>query len=80
MKALLDTHIILWALTEDKKLPQKAKEIISRRDIEIYYSTALYGRMYSFCIIATEKMNMQNRWKSDVQNTTQTIRRKKWIR
>lgn len=40
MKALLDTHIILWALTEDKKLPQKAKEIISRRDIEIYYSTA----------------------------------------
>lgn len=40
MKVLLDTHIILWALAGDEKLPQKAKMIISQRDNEIYYSTA----------------------------------------
>lgn len=40
MKALLDTHIILWALTNDSRLPLKVKEIISQRDNEIWYSTA----------------------------------------
>ena len=40
MKVLLDTYIILWALTDNEKLPQKAKMIISRKDHEIYYSTA----------------------------------------
>lgn len=40
MKVLLDTYIILWALTDNEKLPQKAKMIISRKDNEIYYSTA----------------------------------------
>ena len=40
MKALLDTHIILWALTNDSRLPLKVKEIISQCDNEIWYSTA----------------------------------------
>lgn len=40
MKVLLDTHIILWAIAGDEKLPQKAKMIISQKDNEIYYSTA----------------------------------------
>lgn len=40
MKALLDTHIILWALTEDKKLPQRARLILSQKENEIWYSTA----------------------------------------
>lgn len=40
MRILLDTHIILWALTGDERLPQKAVSIISKRDNEIYYSTA----------------------------------------
>ena len=40
MKALLDTHIILWALTNDYRLSPKAREIISHRDNEIWYSAA----------------------------------------
>ena len=40
MKVLLDTYIILWALTDNEKLPQKANMIIYRKDNEIYYSTA----------------------------------------
>lgn len=40
MKVLLDTHIILWALTNDERLPQKARMIISQGENEICYSTA----------------------------------------
>ena len=39
MKILLDTHILLWALADDRRLPPKAKEIILREESEIYYST-----------------------------------------
>lgn len=40
MKVLLDTHIILWAVTDDERLPEKARFIISQSENEIYYSTA----------------------------------------
>ncbi len=40
MKVLLDTHIILWALSDDKRLSEKAKTIILSEENEIYYSTA----------------------------------------
>lgn len=40
MKILLDTHIILWALTNDERLPQKAGMIISKTENEIWYSAA----------------------------------------
>lgn len=39
MKYLLDTHIILWALLDDKNLDKKAKELILNKNNEIYYST-----------------------------------------
>lgn len=35
MRVLLDTHILLWALTEDPKLPEDAKKIISDVNNEI---------------------------------------------
>lgn len=38
MKILLDTHMLLWALTDDPKLPQKAREIIEQDENDIYYS------------------------------------------
>lgn len=40
MDLLLDTHILLWALTDDPKLPQEAKEMIQDEKNEIFYSTA----------------------------------------
>ncbi len=38
MNLFLDTHILLWALTEDIRLPVKAKEMILDENNAIYYS------------------------------------------
>lgn len=38
MKLLLDTHMLIWLLNGDTKLPKKAKELIMQEDNEIYYS------------------------------------------
>lgn len=38
MNILLDTHILLWTLSNDMKLPKKARKIIENEENEIYYS------------------------------------------
>lgn len=38
MKILLDTHILLWAISNDIKLPEKARKLIENEENEIYYS------------------------------------------
>lgn len=40
MKLLLDTHIILWALDDNPKLPSKARTLIIDTNNDIYYSSA----------------------------------------
>ena len=40
MKVLIDTHIILWAITDSEKLPNTARKILLSFDNEIFYSTA----------------------------------------
>ena len=40
MNILLDTHILLWALTGDSKLPQLANDLISDNNNLVYYSIA----------------------------------------
>ncbi|MBI5100303.1 MAG: type II toxin-antitoxin system VapC family toxin [Nitrospirae bacterium] len=40
MKLLLDTHIALWAITDDPKLPQSALALIMSADNEITVSAA----------------------------------------
>ncbi|MCQ2611322.1 MAG: type II toxin-antitoxin system VapC family toxin [Treponema sp.] len=40
MNIILDTHIIIWFLTGDERLSQKALELIQNPDNEIYYSHA----------------------------------------
>ncbi len=39
MNILLDTHILIWALNEDPRLPDKAKELILDEDNAVYYSS-----------------------------------------
>ena len=39
MNLLLDTHILIWALNDDERLPEKAKEMILDADNVIYYSS-----------------------------------------
>ncbi len=38
MQYLLDTHILLWALTDDEKLTQTAKKIITNIDEDCFIS------------------------------------------
>ena len=40
MKLLLDTHIILWALDDNPKLSEQAKDLIMDADNDVYYSAA----------------------------------------
>lgn len=40
MKLLLDTHIILWALNDNPKLSDLAKNLILNEENDIYYSAA----------------------------------------
>lgn len=39
MNLLLDTHILIWALNDDARLPKKAKEMILDPDNAVYYSS-----------------------------------------
>lgn len=36
MNVLLDTHILLWALSNDVRLPEKARVLIENEMNEIY--------------------------------------------
>lgn len=40
MKFLLDSHILIWTLFADEKLPREAYMIINNPENEIYYSAA----------------------------------------
>ena len=40
MKLLLDTHVIIWALTDDPRLSESARSLIASGDHMIFYSTA----------------------------------------
>lgn len=40
MKILIDTHIAIWAVLNDPKLPERAKHLILDEGNEIFYSTA----------------------------------------
>ncbi|MBP0955256.1 MAG: type II toxin-antitoxin system VapC family toxin [Oscillospiraceae bacterium] len=39
MRVLLDTHVIVWALTDDIRLTDEARDIITDRNNDIFYST-----------------------------------------
>ena len=39
MKVLLDTHIILWAISDDIRLSNKARELILYKTNAVFYST-----------------------------------------
>lgn len=40
MQILFDTHIILWAVTDDARLPKAAAQMIDNFDNELYFSAA----------------------------------------
>ena len=40
MEVLIDTHIAIWAVLNNPKLPKQAKDIILDKENDIFYSTA----------------------------------------
>ena len=42
MRVLLDTHILLWALTDDDRLPERARDTIADLDNTVHVSTACF--------------------------------------
>ena len=38
MRILLDTHILIWLLTDDERLPEKARKMLSDNSSMSYYS------------------------------------------
>ena len=40
MKVLLDTHIVLWAISDSKRLSEDVRAILENEDNAVYYSMA----------------------------------------
>ena len=45
MKLLLDTHILLWALLDDLRLPSTARRLIEEREKKVHFSIASRGEL-----------------------------------
>ncbi|MDE6936799.1 MAG: type II toxin-antitoxin system VapC family toxin [Lachnospiraceae bacterium] len=58
MKILIDTHIAIWAVLNDPKLPEKAKELLLDIENEILYSTASIWEITIKHMLHPEKLRM----------------------
>lgn len=61
MRVLLDTHIILWTLENNVKLPKKVREIIEDERNQIYYSTASVWEIAIKHMAHPDKMRIDGR-------------------
>lgn len=61
MKVLLDTHVIIWALTDDSGLTKKAKELIADPNNTVYYSLVSLWEIAIKNIKAPEKCPYQEK-------------------
>lgn len=61
MKILIDTHIAIWAVLNDPKLPKKAKAMLLDVENEILYSTASIWEITIKHMLHPEKIRMNGR-------------------
>ena len=60
MKYLLDTHVFLWAILDDRKLSSKAAAVILDTSNDLYFSAASY---WEICIKAgLKKLKLKRNW------------------
>ena len=45
MKVLIDTHIALWALMDDPKMPKEAKKILMDEIMKYIIVLCLFGKL-----------------------------------
>ena len=57
MRLLLDTHILLWALSDDAQLSEKARKLILNEENEVYYSIASIWEIQMKCIAHPDRMD-----------------------
>ena len=68
MKILIDTHIAIWAVLNDPKLPKQAKNIILDEENEIFYSTASIWEITIKHMLHPDKIRISGSfWKRDVK-------------
>lgn len=61
MKILIDTHIAVWAVLNDPKLPKKARDIILNEENEIFYSTASVWEIMIKHMLHPDKIRISGR-------------------
>jgi PIN domain nuclease of toxin-antitoxin system len=61
MRILLDTHIILWAVTDSPKLPEAAREMIQNERNQIYFSSASIWEVAIKHSLAPEQLPVSSR-------------------
>jgi PIN domain nuclease of toxin-antitoxin system len=60
MKLLIDTHILLWWLSDDTKLPGNARQLISTPDNAIFVSHASLWEIQIKAMAGKLSANLQN--------------------
>jgi PIN domain nuclease of toxin-antitoxin system len=70
MKTLLDTHALLWLITNDKRLSQKAKEAFMDQDNSLFFSAASF---WEICIKKTlGKLSLAPGWIEIIRDEMKT--------
>ena len=63
---LLDTHALLWLLSGDARLSDRAKEVFAEPRNELFFSMAGY---WEICIkIGLGKLELQPNWERHIEN------------
>lgn len=65
LRILLDTHIALWAITDDERLSETARRLLLSAENEIYYSTASVWEVQIKHSLHPENMPITGRQFSD---------------
>ncbi|MCP4667978.1 MAG: type II toxin-antitoxin system VapC family toxin [Deltaproteobacteria bacterium] len=66
MKILLDTHALLWLITGDERLSEKAKKIFLNQDNTLFFSAA---GLWEICIKKSlGKLSLKRGWLKTIQD------------
>jgi PIN domain nuclease of toxin-antitoxin system len=66
VKVLLDTHTLLWAIQDEKKLSKKAKDTFLEPEHELFFSLASY---WEICIKQSlGKLELAKNWQKTLED------------
>ena len=65
MKILIDTHALLWLITDDKRLSEKSKACFIDAENELYFSMASF---WEICIkVSIGKLALSENWEQTIK-------------